>query len=69
MTDKKRVIIRIPPRPDQAQTEVKVEGVCGSGCQDLTRRVEEALGKKVSDTPTDEMYLEATEEQTHTQDY
>lgn len=65
----KKVIIRIPPRPDLNSTEVKAEGFAGAGCQDLTRRVEEALGKKISDTPTDEMYLEAAEDETLDQSY
>lgn len=40
--------------PD-GKTELKVEGVQGSACQDVTKAVELALGVVESDQPTDEM--------------
>lgn len=40
---------------------VSVEGVKGSACTDLTRQIEEGLGKVQSDEPTPEMYEQATE--------
>ena len=37
-------------------TKVEVKGVKGQGCKALTKDFEQRLGKKVSETPTGEMY-------------
>jgi len=47
-----KLIITI--RPDGGTT-IKVTGVKGKGCKDLTKDIESALGKVVSDKPTQEM--------------
>jgi len=38
------------------KTQIKVEGVQGSGCNALTKPLEEALGKTVSDQKTQDYY-------------
>lgn len=38
------------------ETTVKAEGVAGRSCKDLTRNIERALGRTVSDAPTGEMW-------------
>lgn len=37
-------------------TELKVNGVKGSGCKQLTAQIEKALGRTTRDTPTAEMH-------------
>lgn len=41
-------------------TVVRVEGVKGSSCKDLTKQIEAALGKTVKDDKTPEFYQKAT---------
>lgn len=41
---------------DGADVKVSVDGVKGSSCKDLTRKLEESLGKESSSEPTSEMY-------------
>lgn len=48
-----KVIVSI--RPD-GTTEVKVDGVAGGKCKDVTRALEGALGKTTADKATDDMY-------------
>jgi|LakMenE18May11ns_1017448.scaffolds.fasta_scaffold9949055_4 hypothetical protein len=36
--------------------QVAVKGVCGTGCADLTKSLEQDLGLVVSDKPTPEMF-------------
>jgi hypothetical protein len=48
-----QIIITISPEGD---TKVKVQGVAGPGCQELSREIERALGSVAKDTPTREMY-------------
>lgn len=38
------------------EVEVKVSGCAGPSCADLTKAIEEALGKKVSDRKTSEFF-------------
>lgn len=42
-----------------AKVEIKTEGFAGEACQKATENLERRLGKKVSDTPTEEMYQTA----------
>ena len=48
-----QVIVRILP---DGKVEVKVAGVGGSSCRDVTKALEKALGNTVSDKVTDEFY-------------
>ena len=43
-------------------TTIAVECVVGTSCQDLTARIERALGQVTSDSPTDAMYQNADAE-------
>jgi hypothetical protein len=46
--------IKIKISPDGSQTEIRVEGVSGSGCEELTKSLEEAVlqaGAKRERTP------------------
>ena len=47
--------VKVIIAPD-GTTEVKVEGVAGTKCKDVTRALESALGKTTTSKPTDEMY-------------
>jgi hypothetical protein len=47
-----RLIITVKPG---GATQIKVQGVKGSGCKALTKDFEEALGQVTSDKPTAEM--------------
>lgn len=38
---------------------IAVSGVKGRSCKDVTAAVEKALGKSISDTPTEEMHHNA----------
>jgi hypothetical protein len=52
-------IIKIKIWPDGSQTEIRVEGVIGTGCEELTKSLEEAVlqaGAKKEHTP--EYYME-----------
>lgn len=40
----------------QGQTTITVKGVKGKSCQDVTRKLEEALGQTASDQRTSEFY-------------
>ena len=40
-------------------TEVSVKCIKGTACQDATKEIERALGKKVKDVPTAEMQEKA----------
>jgi hypothetical protein len=42
--------------PKDGKVSIFVNGVSGSSCKELTRNLEEALGKVSSDEPTMEMY-------------
>lgn len=44
--------------PD-GSTEVSVKCIKGTACQDATKEIERALGKKVKDVPTSEMQEKA----------
>ena len=57
-----QVIVRILP---DGKVEVKVAGVGGAKCTDVTKALEKALGSTVSDKKTDEYYK--TEAQVHQQ--
>lgn len=48
-----RITVTIEPGGDYT---ISVTGVKGKACQDITRDLERALGKTVSDTPTRERY-------------
>jgi uridine kinase len=47
----------------EGNTKVKVEGVVGSGCTDLAKGIEEALGKVETVTPTSDFYRRAQQQQ------
>ena len=49
-------------------TQVSAEGVKGSSCQALTKSIEDALGKVVSDEETEEMHQEADADNSAMQD-
>ena len=57
-----RVIIRIDPKGNPT---IKVEGMPGPGCKDLTKAVEKALGTVTSDKTTNEYSLPPEERRTH----
>lgn len=40
----------------QGEVEVKVQGCAGPSCADLTKAIEEALGKKKADRKTEEYF-------------
>jgi len=50
-----KIIITIPRDPKQGTT-IKVEGHPGPGCKSLTEKLEQALGRVVSDVETDEYH-------------
>ena len=43
------VIITVSP---EGEAQVEVDGVCGPGCKDLTRAIENSIGKTVNDQIT-----------------
>ena len=49
------IIVTIPADPAQPTT-IKVEGVKGGGCANLTKGLEQALGSVQSEAKTDEYY-------------
>ncbi len=49
-----RITVTISP---EGEVEVKVQGHGGSGCKDLTRQLESALGQTTGDKPTAEYHL------------
>ena len=52
-------VIKIKIWPDGSQTEIRVEGVTGSSCEELTKNLEEAVlqaGSKRERTP--EYYMD-----------
>lgn len=51
-------IIEITVRPD-GQTSVETKGFAGAACRDASRFIEQALGQRLADLPTSEMYLPA----------
>jgi len=53
MIMKEKIKIRISTEGD---VEISVEGHKGKGCKDLTREIEKALGKTVSDKNTTEWF-------------
>lgn len=58
----KTVIITIDKR---ANVEIEVQGVKGAACKDITRAVEEALGKVTSTEQTGEYYEQSGGESVH----
>jgi len=57
-----KIIVKI--NKEGTKTTAKVEGVYGSGCQDLTKALEDRLGMVEEDQETEDMYLDqATETQ------
>ena len=48
-----RVIIK------NGETRIETSGFVGSSCQDATRSLEAVLGKTVTDTPTEEAYVQS----------
>lgn len=48
-----RVIVTVAP---DGKTTFRVEGVAGPGCTDLTRALQQALGRTVSDVKTSDYY-------------
>jgi hypothetical protein len=52
-----RIEITVSPT---GQTTVQTRGFAGSSCQAGSRFIEQALGEKVAEQPTAEMYLPAT---------
>lgn len=51
-----QVIITISPN---GQSKVEVKGARGSGCKDLTRGIEDALGKTTADEKTADFHRQA----------
>ncbi len=52
-------VIKIKIWPDGSQSEIKVEGIAGSGCEALTKSLEEAVYKgQVTKEKTPEYYQE-----------
>lgn len=51
--------VEITIAPDGSPT-IKVNGVPGPSCKDVTKTVEKALGKVTSDKPTMDMNMKAT---------
>jgi hypothetical protein len=47
----------------QGETVLRTEGFTGSSCNEASAFLEKALGTKISDTPTDEMYAQVHQEQ------
>lgn len=43
----------------EGETTIAVKGVTGPSCLDLTRAIEQAIGRPVSDEPTSDMYRPA----------
>ena len=54
--------IEITVQPD-GQTTVETKGFAGPSCRDASRFIEQALGQRISDLPTSELYLPATTQQ------
>lgn len=48
-----QIVVTIDPQGD---TRVAVEGVTGPSCKNVTKQIERALGKTVSDNPTSEFH-------------
>jgi Protein of unknown function (DUF2997) len=55
-----QIIIRVTPK---GETTVKAEGFQGPSCSTVTRPFIEGLGRVVEDTPTPEMWQQATQGQ------
>jgi hypothetical protein len=47
----------------QGRAEIKAEGYQGPGCATVTQPFIDALGLRVSDTPTEEMFQTNTQQQ------
>lgn len=47
----------------EGNTTIKVEGVKGKSCKDLTRDIERALGVTKKSTPTAEFHQQAAQQQ------
>ena len=47
----------------QGQTKIETKGFAGSTCQQASQFLEQALGAKLSDMPTAELYQAQREEQ------
>lgn len=60
----KEVVATISP---EGEAKVEVKGHAGSGCKDLTKQFEAALGETVSDSKTSEYYQADTATQRRTQ--
>jgi hypothetical protein len=50
----REIIVSISP---EGEVEVSVKGHAGTGCKDLTRQLEAALGQTTADTKTAEYHL------------
>ncbi len=48
-----KIIVRVSP---EGKTEVQVDGMAGASCTDVTKAVEKALGKTVTDKKTTDYY-------------
>jgi hypothetical protein len=57
-----KIAIRIPKDPRQPRS-VRVDGVVGQSCMAMTEKIEQGLGRKVSDEATNEYYLEQQQDQ------
>lgn len=49
----RQIVVSISP---QGEVEVKVVGVAGPSCREMTQQLEADLGEKVSDRTTSEFY-------------
>ncbi|MFA5766466.1 MAG: DUF2997 domain-containing protein [Candidatus Paceibacterota bacterium] len=57
-------VVEITIAPDGTPT-IKVNGVAGTACKDVTKTVERALGTVTADKPTPEMYQQTTANHVH----
>lgn len=48
-----RIVVKVLP---DGSSEIKVEGMAGGKCKDVTKAIERALGKTISDKKTAEFY-------------
>jgi hypothetical protein len=55
-----KITVTVSRRGD---ARIEVSGVSGASCQDLTRKLEAAIGKTETDIPTAEMFHENSQTQ------